>query len=279
MSLEWLTKCDIETTSCSDDCTITGDDALPLCKEYEIDCLQETSFSVPERVYRERTIEMQESIAFNMLAHMKELDNYLAQYIVTCLLANVGTNAFDGGVGDVQGTVTYIAAQYWDDAIWGYFNRVVRGNKFKSPYIITGDNLFQLIFNRNLEQANADGKGNAAKIGTIRKIYLDPENVETIAPGDTFLIHKTAAAFVNKAWYPVGAANAELRAGVYHLWSEASRNIPGIYYDVIMKEACSENDFTQSFKIQLHGLCAINPYPCDEDNTGILVFECGEFGQ
>ena len=275
ISLEWLTKCDITTSECSDDCDITGEDVEPVCKEYEIECLQETSFVVPERAYRERTVTMQEAIARNMLYHKKAMDEWLAQYIVTGLLANAGTNAFTGGVGTVAGAVTTIPANFWDDTIWGYFNRVIRGNKFRSPYLLTGDNLYQLIFNRQHEAMTEAGKAGMAKIGSIRAIYIDPENVEVIAPSSTFLVHKTAVAFVNKAWNPIGAANAYQRAGQYWLWSEPSMNIPGIYYDIVMKEACEANDFSQAYKIQLHGLFAVNPYPCDETNTGILVFECG----
>ena len=275
MSLEWQTKCDITTTACTDDCTITGEDITPECKEYEIECLRETTFQVPERVYRERTIDMQEAIARNMLLHKKALDEWLAQYIVTGLVANAGTNAYTGGVGTVAAAVTTIPANFWDDTIWGYFNLVSRYNKFKMPYMVTGDNLYQYIFNRQHEAMTDAGKAAMSKIGTIRKIYQDPENVEAIAPNYTFLVHKTAVAFANQAWYPLGAVNAEKRAGVYWMWSEASNNIPGIYYDIIMKEACYENDFTQAFKVQLHGLFAMNPYPCDETETGVLAFTCG----
>ena len=273
ISLEWNTKCDVTTTDCSDDCDIDGDDVEPVCKDYDIECLRESTFKVPERAYRDRTITMQQAIARNMLLHKKALDEWLAQYIVTGLLANAGVNAFTGGVGTVAGALTTIPANMWDDSIWGYFNRVIRGNKLKSPYMLTGDNLYQYIFNRMHESATDAGKAGMSKMGTIRKIYQDPENVEAIAPGSTFLIHKTAAAFVSKAWYPLGGANAQKRAGQYWMWSEASNNIPGVYYDVIMKEACESNDFSQAFKIQLHGMFAVNPYPCDE-STGILLFEC-----
>lgn len=275
IAVEWQQKCDVTTTDCSDDCTITGDDVEPVCKEYEIECLQETSFKVPERAYRERTIEMQEAIAKNLLLHKKALDEWIAQYILTGLVANAGVNAFTGGVGTVAGNTTTIPANFWDDTIWGYFNRVVRGNKFKNPYLITGDNLYQYLFNRQHETMTEAGKAAMAKVGTIRKIYLDPENVETIAAGTTFLLHQTAAAFLNKAWNPLGAARAEQKAGNYWLWSEPSMNIPGIYYDIVMKQTCESNDFYQAFKVQLHGAFAVNPYPCDEDNTGILTFECG----
>ena len=116
MSVEWLAKCDVTTTDCSDDCTITGDDADPMCQEYEIECLQETSFKMPKRAYRERTIEFQEAYMFNMLQHKKALDEWLAQYILTGLVANAGVNAY-AGIGTVAGTVTTLNPNFWDDTI------------------------------------------------------------------------------------------------------------------------------------------------------------------
>jgi hypothetical protein len=275
LSIEWLQKCAIDTDDCTDDCDIDGDDVEPQCKEYEIDCLQESSFKVADRVYRERTIDKGTAIAKNMLLHMKALDEWVAQYITAQILANAGTNQYTGSIGNVVGALTTIAAQYWDDQIWGYLNRVIRGNKFKSPYLLTGDNLYQLLFNRPFETGTAADKDGLRKIGSIANIYVDPENIELIAPGYSFLVHKTAAAFVSKAWYPVGMLNAEVKkGGEYLLWSEPSRNIPGIFYDVMRQEACDSNDFTEAYKIQLHGLFAMNPFPCEDEITGILAFEC-----
>jgi hypothetical protein len=274
VSLEWLQKCDITTTACTDDCTITGDDADPICKEYEVDCLRESSFKMPKRAYRERTISFEESFAFNVMQHKRALDEWLAQYIVTGLAAAAGTNAYTGGVGTVAAALTTIPAAAWNDSIWGYFNIVTRYNKFKSPYLLTGDNLYQLLFNRMHEAMTEAGRAAMSKIGTIRKIYQDPENVEAIAPNYTFLVHKTAVAFINKAWYPLGAVNAVPEAGVYALWSEPSQNIPGVYYDIIAQDTCESNEFYRAVKVQLHGLFAENPLPCDETNTGVLAFAC-----
>lgn len=275
VQVEWLTKCNADTQSCSDDCDITGEDATPSCEHYDMDCLQESNFKVPLRHYRERTIDLQQAIAFNKLIHMRVLDEYVAQYIVTGILSCAGTNLFTGGPGTVVGTTTFIPPQSWDDSIWGYFDQVRRLNKMRNVYGITGNNLYQLLFNRPLEAGNANGSGNFRKMQTIR-MYQDPENVETISPGDTFLLHKSAVAFVNKAWNPLNAANAINRAGNYWEWSEESMNIPGVFYDITLKETCEGNEFYQAMKIKLHGLFICNPYPCDEDNTGVLVFECGE---
>lgn len=273
LRVEWLTKCSATTSSCSDDCTITGTDATPECKDYELKCLQETSFKVSERVYRDRSIEKAEAVAFLLTRHMAAMDEYVAQYIIAQLAANAGVNQYTGAPGIVVGNNTTIAAQYWDDSIWGYFNQVVRLNKFRNPYLLTGNNLYQLLFNRPLEAGNADGSGNFRKMQTL-KVYQDPENIESIAQKTSFLIHRGAAAFISKAWNPLNAANAIEPAPGYFLWSQPSYNLPDVTYDIIMQQSCSANDFHDAYKIQLHGLFAMNPYPCNDDVTGILTFTC-----
>lgn len=275
LSIEWLTKCSVETDECTDDCTIDGEDATPECQTYELECLQETRFKVAERVYRDRTIEKIEAVAFNMLRHMKSMDEWISQFIITGLLTNAGVNVFTGGIGNVVGTATFIAPQYWDDAFWGYLDQVKRMNKFRQAYGITGNNLYQLLFNRPLEAANAQGgAANIRKIGTT-KMYQDPENIETYAAGQTFLIHRGSVAFLSKAWNPENAANAREPVPGLFLWSEPSRNLPGVSYDLFMQQTCVGNEFYEAYKIQLNGLFVMNPFPCDETNTGILVFECG----
>ena len=274
LRVEWLTKCSPTTAACSDDCTIDGEDATPECKDYELTCIRETKFKVSERVYRDRTIERAEAVAFNMVRHMAAMDEYVAQYVIAGILANAGTNQFTGGGATVSGTTTYLPAQYWDENVFGYFDQVIRMNKFRNAYGITGNNLYQMLWKVPLEAGNANGSGAFKKINTL-KMYQDPENIEANAAGQTFLIHKGAVAMLSKAWNPLNAINAVNPAPGYFLWSENSRNLPGITYDVIMQQSCESNDFHEAYKIQLHGLFAANPYPCDADNTGVLVFECG----
>jgi hypothetical protein len=274
VSVEWLRNCELAAQDCTDDCNIIGLDATPECKEYELTCLKEVPFQVAERGYRDRTIDMQKAIALNMLTAKKALDEWLAQYVVAGLVAGSGVNQFTGGIGNVVGPVTEIAAANWNDAIWGYFNRVIRGNKFNSSYLLTGDNLFQYLFNRSHEGMTDAGKAALAKIGAIGKTYLDPVAVETVAPATTFLIHGGAAALVTKAWNPLGAENAVEPARGHFLWSEPSKNLPGVVYDVIQNTYCYNNEFYHGYKVQVHGLFATSPYPCNDQMTGILAFEC-----
>jgi len=272
ISVEWLTACDLETQDCSDDCTITGEDADPMCQEYEIECLQEISFKMPVREYRERTIEFSKAYDFNMSMRMKAMDEWIAKYVVTGLLANAGTNVF-AGIGTVVGTTTTIPAAFWDDNIWSYFNMANLWNKIKDPTLLSGNLLFQYLFNRQHESMTDAGKAAMSKIGTINRIYQDPFNVETYAPGTAFIWNRNAVAMLNKAWNPLGPKNAISFADIT-MWSEKSRYLPNIVYDIFAQETCVGNEFYLATKIQLHGVFAANPAPCDEGNTGILAFEC-----
>lgn len=272
--VEWNTDCVVTTTACTDDCTITGDDIQPVCTDYELHCLRETTFQVPERLYRDKNIERTEAIAKKMILHKNAMDVWLTQYIIAQLVLNAGTNAFTGGGMTVAGTTTFVPPALWDDSIWGYFNQVVLLNDLRQPYLITGNNLYQLLFNRPLESANAQGgAANVRKINTL-KVYQDPFNVETVAAGQSILVHRGAAAMITKAWYPSGAINAVNPEANIYIWSERSENLPGIEYDIFMQKTCSGNEFYEAYKIQLHGFFALNPLPCN-DRTGVLLFECG----
>lgn len=277
VSVEWQTTCGAALEDCTDDCTIGGEDVSPVCKEYEISCLKEYPFKIYDRVYREKTIDTQEATAVQMLTGMKLLDEWIASYILTGILTNsaLSRNVFTGSPGTVVLGTTTIPAALWNDNIWAYLELVKIYNQFTNPYLVSGTNLFSMVYNRLAEQANADGKGNVAKMGGLRdRIYFDPVNVETIAPHHTFMLHQTAVAFINKAWYPLGAANAVTLTADRKAFSLNSYNLPGIVYDVFTERGCHGNDYYTATKLQLHGVFAVNPTPCSETNNGILALEC-----
>jgi hypothetical protein len=210
-----------------------------------------------------------------MLKHMKAMDEKVAALILAGLDANAGVNVHTDAPGTVVGDLTYIPATSWNEYLFGYFAMVARMNKFNSPTILDGKNLFQLWWNLIKDGANADGKGAMAKLTSINTPYFDPENIIGGYAGKTYMIDNGAAYFASKAWNPLGAANAIQKAGDRMLYSVASNNLPGIVYDVFTQETCVSNEYYKAFKLQLHGGFFMNPYPCDENNTGILAFKCG----
>jgi hypothetical protein len=275
VSLEWPKKCSIEVVPCSDDCTITGTDVTPECKEYDVDCLGETTFVVNEREYRDRTMDEQMAIATNMLLHMKAMDESMTQAFLAALDANAGNNVFTAAPGNVVADLTYIGAADWNEHIFSYLALVARLNKFASPVVLDGTNLFRLWWEINKDQANADGKGAASKLSSIGTPYFDPENMIGSYDQMTYIWNAGAIYGATKTWNPRGAANAIRKAGTDLLYSLPSNNIPGVAYDILVREACSSNDYQTQVKIQAWGVFAINPTPCNDGNNGILRFKCG----
>jgi hypothetical protein len=274
ISVEWLEPdCSTEVTDCTDDCEFDGVDTTPVCKEYELDLCKEITFKVPYKAYRTRTIDRQKAIAHNLVQKMKRLDNEMAAAVVAAAVANAGVNEFTGGIGNVVGNNTEIPSAYWNSAMFGYFAQVGIINKFTSPYLIDGNNLWQMVWQAQQNQGNDNGKGAFQMVNSM-KVYSDPFIMNTTAPGITLMLHKTALAFVHKTYYPMGMGSAENMGGKQWLWSMPSYNIPGVSYDVIMNQECEGNDWYDVFKIQVNAGVFANPTGCSDDRTGMLTFEC-----
>jgi len=287
VSVEWQTKCDVDVRPCSDDCDIEGEDVTPECEEYNAECLYETSFVMQKRAYRDKFADFADNFARNVVLHKKAMIDNLNLGMLAWLAGNAGVNQFTGGRGTVAGGVTTIPASLWDESIWGYFAQVLDMNQFSSSYMLSGNNLYQQVWNARMMNANMN-------MFEWMKPTFDLRAFNTLGIADsTLLVHKTAGAFINKAWNPLGAQNAiEQVGGQYLEWSDSlglnlnePLNIPGlsnqttiglpnVYVDITLKEWCENNDFYVGVKMKLWGNLALNPKPCNDDVTGILYFEC-----
>ncbi len=279
VTLYWPELCDTETTTCTDDCTPGGTKPGTTCQDLSLNICREVDFSVDQYAYRAIATSFESAIATSMLSKMKVLDEYLASLAVTALDAGKGVNAYTGGKGEVSGFDTTISPAYWNASLFGYLSLVAKVNKFNSPYLISGTNLYEAAFNATANSANADGKGTQNLFKTM-PIYFDVFNIDGTQGQATFLVNKNALAFVSKTFNPWSSTDA--RAGQYGGVGSAagaryqveSRNLPGVFYDVIYKIACSGNEITHNFKIQFNGGIFRNPVGCNPNNTNILEFLC-----
>ena len=269
ISVEWLSTCNVVSSACADECNPSAVALKPQCTNYSMDLCQTASFYLSSKDYRTRTIDMQVAVAKGILAAKKELDEYLAAQVVTGLVSNAGTNLYTGGIGTVSAGSTCIPSAYWDASMFGYFALVSKMNKFSNPYLLTGTNLFNAVWSAN----NGGNPGAAQMLGTM-PIYFDPFNVESVASGSTFMLHKSAAALVTKAYYPEGAANSISKGGSYLLWSEPSMNLPGVMYDIVYQSECTGNDWVDTYSVSTKAGFFINNTGCTATTTGILQFEC-----
>lgn len=280
VTIYWTQDCDTTTAALSNDCATAGTKPGTNCQDYSLNISREVEFAVDEKAYRAIAPTFEEAVAKTMLRRMKVLDEYITVQAVNKLEASKGVNAYTGGKGSVSGFTTTINPAYWNASLFPYFQLVAEYNKFSSPYLISGANLFEAKINAMANQANADGKGTANLFG-IMPVYNDVFNIDTtLADQVTFMANKNALAFHSKAYYNWNAGDAQAEkwggpgSSTGYRYQIESKNLPGVFYDVIYKIACANDEITHNFKIQFHGGIFRNPVGCDINNTNILKFVC-----
>lgn len=275
VKLIWLEMCGTSTVACSDLCDAgTLDEIQSGCETYDLDCIAEDGFSIKEFHYDTSYFDWQQAVAKGMLAKMRNLDEKLAQDAVTFLSASTGANKFTTGIAEGTDSL-FIPPQYWGADLMGEFSMISILNKFVNPYLLSGQALYKAHWNAMMNAGNADGKGGAKKFDAF-PMYNDLFNVDSVNTPEKhiYLVDPKAVAFVNKARY--SSTPREIGNGADKtLYSVESKNLPGVFYDVIYYTTCSGNDILHNFKIKATGAYLLNPTGCDTDITGVLDFTCG----
>ncbi len=272
VNIYWVTDCNTSIAACSDDCSVGGPELEARCKEYALDLCRTAGFTVREKSFRALAVSREETIAKGMLKRMKELDEYLAQTLIAKLNTFAGVNQFEG-IGDVENSgVTYIAPSYWTADLTGYFAQVAKMNKLGSVIMLHGNNLWNTNWSSMFNSLNQNQKDQMAKMGSIQQFW-DPFNVDTVNAGSkvSYMISNGAVAIVTKAYYPTTPVTYmdNIR------WSVESKNLPGVFYDVVYKNRCLSNETYHDYSLYINAGIFSNPYGCDEDVTGVLKFICG----
>jgi len=272
VKIHWVTDCNESLADCSNDCTVGGPELEARCKEYALDLCKTSGFTVREKSFRALAVSREETIAKGMLKRMKELDNYLAQTLIAKLNTFAGVNQFEG-IGDVENSgVTYIAPSYWTADLVGYFAQVAKMNKLGSVIMLHGNNLWNTNWSAMFNSLNQNQKDQMSKMGSIQQFW-DPFNVDTVNSPDkvSYMISNGSVAIVTKAYNSTTPTTY-----LDHIrWSVESKNLPGVYYDVVYKNRCTSNEIYHDYSLYINAGIFNNPYGCDEDITGVLKFICG----
>ena len=285
VDIGWINACEIVDEAC-EICTIDGTELSTNVVEKTLGTCRQSPFMVEEGIFRSNMFDAEEVIAKGFLMAMKELDEFWAATAVAFLNAALGVNAVTVGKGTVSGTGTYILPAFWDAGLMSYFARVGISNQFVNPFLVSGANLYESVWNAAYERAQAGDESKVLKYGSM-PIYFDLFNIDAVNDPDlyTYMIHRGAVAFVAKNYYP---ANDVVEGGVPRInkymdewrWSMPSKNIPGLRYDVHYKDTCnaqgSYDAMTYQFKLVTYGDYFLNPTGCDDTRTGVLGFICGE---
>lgn len=268
----WLQDCsDHDGDTCEDDCEVGGPPIQVDCNDYRITLCHKDGFSIQEKQFRGLDYDMDEVVAKGILGVSRGMDEWIAQTLVAMIDTFSGTNQYVDGLGTVSGFDTYIPASYWSGDLMAELEMTAMMNKFRNYFMLSGSNLWTQAYLAEAKQGNADGKG-AANLMARMKLNHDLWNIDQVlGQKKTFVIERGAYAFVTKAYF-----NDKPReiAGLKQ-YRVASRNLPGVFYDVTYKAECLNNDITHNWSLQWYGDLFQNPLPCDPGNTGVLSFICG----
>lgn len=281
VKLIWVKDCDETIADCSDECTVGGAELETACETHTLDLCKTVGFTVDEKAMRTNVTDVNELIAKGFLRKMKTLDEYLAQQLVNEVYLMRGVNQYSGGKGTVAGFNTTVPAAFWGPSLFSYFGLVAKKNKFSSPYLLSGTNLYEAAWNTRMNTANSDGKGAANMFGSMTT-YFDVFNIDSeLDPLKlTFMLDSNAVAFVSKNYYKWSAGSPEadkyggLGSSVGQKYQIESKNLPGVFYDVTHKIVCESNEIKHHFSLQLKAGFFRNPVGCNLNNTGILTFTC-----
>lgn len=272
----WINACEIDDSACSV-CSIDGEELSTNIENYELETCREAEFKVEEGIFKTNMFDAEEVIAKGFLAAAKALDEFWAATLVAFLNTNKGVNIVTDGKGNVSGTDTYVLPAFWDAGLMAYFARVAARNQFVSPSLLSGNNLYEQVWNANYERGQAGDESKALKFGSM-PISFDLFNIDSVNSPDlvTYMMHKGSAAFVTKNYY----GDTIEKSMDQWRWSIPSMNLPGVRYDVHYSDSCESQgtyDFmTKQFKLKTLGDFFLNPTGCTSTKTGILSFVCGE---
>jgi hypothetical protein len=281
VKVEWFSDCSTTvSTTCPEECDITGGRADRNCKEYELTKCASLSFSVP--VFNaDRTdndlLRWENEVAKLMLRKKKLLAEQVAKDTIVAIEASKGTNVYTGGIGSVSGTTTTIAAANMNLKAMSYFSMVKAKNKFASAYLLNGDNLWHDFTNANLNAGNSDGAGDAQR-AKLMKMYWDLFNMAAVSEEKTtYMIDPSALALVHKARNSAYSTTSPKIMGGKDpstRWSEDLMFLPGVKVDVKSTTTCNNDIYFDNFLVTVRYDHLFAPERCDAANTGILKFEC-----
>lgn len=274
VSVMWLTDCDDDDAAdCSNECTTGGPEINDRCQDYTLDICLTKGFNVREKVFRTSMWDFDEVIARSMLLKMRALDEQIVQTVIAKLDAEyTGVNAAPLPY-TISGRDTCVPAHAWTPELFAYIQQVLIMNRMRDAYGLSGANLFNASQIAKWNTGNDNGKGAAAMFGSV-PITFDLWNIDPVlGTKKTFFLRPGSVAFVSKNYY--GPTPTQMPGSAAKVrYSIASRNLPGVTYDVVMDTACANDEYTYKWSLFFKGGFFVNPKTCDNLNTGVLAFKC-----
>lgn len=272
VEVEWMNTCDMDVED-NTDCEFDGTKSSTNVEEYKLEYEKVVRFSVDENDFRDNRFDGEESVAKQFLTADKLLVEWLNELTIARLDTFAGVNEYDGDKGTVSGTDTFIPAPYWNADLMAYFHKISKINKFGSPILLNGHNLYSQNYLAAAKAGNSNGAGDAVLFGTIPS-YWDLFDMDTISDAQvSYLIQNGSLAFASKVYNP---DTPQTINGVFTRYSMESKWVRGLKYDVFYEPECTTGDAVKhNFKVKVKADMFLNPTGCNSTNTGVLRFICG----
>lgn len=277
VKVTWMKTCPPTPTDCADSCTFAGEEASTDSTTYALSKCIETEFKVNIDGWYNNEFEATDAVAQLVLSHMVGHANAAAQYAVGKINTYSGTHEYSNGgewtLSDTD-TLATIAADKWGTAMFGGLLRAAKKNRLMNPFLLSGEALDQEFFMAMTNQANADGKGDANRIGKLRA-YFDLMNIEEVNDDDAnfyvYMIARGALAFASKARYDtrpeeITGRDAHTRLAV------PNKFFPKLLHDVQKTTQCSGGATYEHWKIKTKFDVFLNPLGCTATRKGVLKF-------
>lgn len=255
-----------------DDCDLAGNQLGTDSKVYSLGFAKQWKFTVDELDFRtQENVSFEEIVAKGMMKGDKILSESISAAAIARVESFKGVNTVTDGVGTVNGvtTETDIAAADWNERLFAYLYRVGLQNQLSNPFLLSGTNMFEDYLVVQANRANGEGKG-ASNLYSMMRTYFDLFNIDPANSPNlkSYLINRGSIAFASKNYY--GAA--PVRYKQQDRYSIASRNLPGVRYDVYYTNRCSADTILHDFQMKAKFDYFINPTGCDGTRTGVLAF-------
>lgn len=266
----WQKQCDIEVTDCSDECVVSTNEVTDDSETYTLDGCKQVDFKESWKRYRTAPHQLESSIAQTLGRNLNKMDEYLSGQFILFLEASKGTHEYaampygSNNAGDWE-----IAANDWTDNLVPHLRLSARFARFPQFYLLDGLNLLTTVEKARYYGANDNGRGENSLWQSLNYVF-DPIKMVELAADKTYLVNPGSVALLTGNWWDSVPVT---HAGDHRMFTVASRNLPGVSYDVHEIQACSSNDFVTSWQIRANYKFVLNPEGCTADRTGVLSFK------
>lgn len=268
--VHWLNACNVITGSETDECAAASVELTDDKTDYTLTGARESSFKTSWKTHRTTPHEMNETISTGLLKAAKELDEYLSAQYFAFLAANNGAHEYTPAIGAAgAGDVWEIPSVDLTVDVMPEMILSAEFARFDSAYMIHGLNLFTARFKAGQYSANDSGKGEN-NLFNVLPMFWDPVGASAASVSDqSWLVNRSAVALATGNFFDMLPVEF---GGQHRMWKVASRNLPGVFYDVHEYETCVSDDMVISYKLNTNFEYLLNPLGCSATRTGILQF-------